>query len=132
VGVTDVAQLLAAVGGGTVLPSVAKAVWRRLTGSAAQARDETQIGRLTARVSELEELIDLLRRALDKHLIRESTVASLAELLIALLEQALGHFAVHGIEPPPGLLRNLDRARELLDRARLQIRQINEQPRGEG
>jgi hypothetical protein len=127
-GVQEVAQGLALLGGGSLLPWIVKECWQLLRGSADRAdkREHSEVERLTTRVGDLEELIDLLRKALDKHLIRESAVEGFAELLIALIEQALAHFSANDLEPPPGLLRNLDRARELLDRARAQIRTINE------
>lgn len=121
-----------------VLPLAGNALWRpgsvllrHLRGEvAAEARREEgerdrlvgEIDRLTARISELEELIDLLRKALDKHLIRESTVEAIAELLIVIIEQMLEHLA----PPPPAVIRTLDRARELLALARGQLEKINE------
>jgi hypothetical protein len=62
-------------------------------------------------------LVDLLRKALDKHLIRESAVVSAAELLIALIEQVQA--------PTPAMLRVRDRAVELLELARAQLNRIN-------
>jgi hypothetical protein len=77
-----------------------------------------EITRLTARVSDLEDLVDLLRKALDKHLIRESAIRTAAELLIAMIEQAPN--------PTDAMLRIRDRAVEILEQARTQLQQINQ------
>jgi hypothetical protein len=72
---------------GSAVPWPLKALWRQLRGSAQLA--ENEVGRLTRRIGDLEDLVDLLRKALDKHLIRESAIRTAAELLIAMPRPAL-------------------------------------------
>ena len=115
-----------------------KALWQALRGDADRARqaadakaerDERataaalqaalgEVGRQVARVGVLEELVDLLRKALDKHLIRESAIASACELLIALA----------GLMPTPSgaMLQMRDRAQQLLEDALAHAIRIDE------
>lgn len=121
-----------------VLPLLGNALWKPATAVArwlvhrdqhasraadrAADREAGEAERLAVRVGDLEELVDLLRRALDKHLIRESAVASGAEHLVGLIEQML----VHVPEPTDTMLRLYDRALDLLRQARAQTQHINE------
>jgi hypothetical protein len=102
-------------------PLVRLRAWLLRSGETAAAREQSEATRLLARVADLEDLIDLLRKALDKHLIRESSVVTLAELLINMIEQMLDHI----VDPPPALLRTYERALELLKLARAQLDKIN-------
>jgi hypothetical protein len=88
---------------------------RKASGEAQRLLDE--IAAKAQRIADLEDLVDLLRKALDKHLIRESAVVSAAELLIALIEQVQA--------PTPAMLRVRDRAVELLELAQAQLNRIN-------
>lgn len=109
---------------GSAAPWPLKALWRWLRGDAERAdqREAEELARLTARCGDLEELVDLLRRALDKHLIRESAIKTAAELLIAMIEQVP--------HPTPPMLRIRDRAVGILEQARAQLDQINRTERG--
>lgn len=93
---------------------LARLVGRLVRGDAAQeaAREASEVERMTARINDLEDLIDLLRKALDRHLVREGAIASACELLIALAG------LVH--KPTPAMLRMRDRAQQLLEDARAQ------------
>lgn len=121
--------LLPAVGGalvGSAAPWPAKALWAWIRGSvdreerkvaAEVARLHSELERLAGMLADRNELVDLLRKGLDKHLIREAAVASACELLIAL---------VHMVEKPtPAMLRMRDRALEVLEDARAHIIGIN-------
>ena len=114
--------LLPAIGGWltcAVVPWPAKAAWSWLRGgaSAKAAQQMTETARLASQLADRDDLVDLLRKALDKHLIRESAVASACELLIAL---------VHMVDiPTPAMLRMRDRALEVLEDARAHIGGIN-------
>jgi hypothetical protein len=81
------------------------------------AREQREIERLTVRCADLEVLVDLLRRALDRHLIRESAIASACELLIMV--------AAMVPQPTDAMLRIRDRAQQLLEDARAQTLKIN-------
>jgi hypothetical protein len=81
------------------------------------AREQSEIERLTVRNGDLEDLIDTLRKALDRHLIRESAIASACELLIML--------AALVPKPTEAMLRIRDRAQQLLEDARAQTSKIN-------
>lgn len=81
------------------------------------AREQSEIRRMVARIGDLEDLVDVLRKALDKHLIRESAIASACELLIAL--------AAMVPKPSEAMLRIRDRAQQLLEDARAQTANIN-------
>jgi hypothetical protein len=104
---------------GSAVPWPLKALWRQLRGSAQLA--ENEVGRLTRRIGDLEDLVDLLRKALDKHLIRESAIASACELLIALAKSVS--------KPSGAMLHIRDRAEQLLIDAQARIGTINREPR---
>lgn len=114
--------ILPAAGGilvGSAVPWPAKMLWRWIRGAADQEakREASEVERLAAQLAERDGLVDLLRKALDKHLIREAAVASACELLIAL---------VHMVDrPTPAMLRMRDRALEVLEDARAHISGIN-------
>lgn len=123
---------------GAAAPWPLKAAWRWLRGEAeiegrereaeagrgaraAQAelnRLLKEIARQAERNSDLEELVDLLRKALDKHLIRESAIASVCELLIALARLVE--------QPSAAMLHIRDRAQQLLEDARAQTIRIDQ------
>lgn len=121
---------LALVALGTGAPWPARAVWRLVRGKtdrdvadklALAKSTESEIERLTRRCSDLEELVDLLRRALDKHLMRESAIVSACELLIALAKLVP--------EPNSAMLHIRDRAEQLLQDAKARTSSINQLPR---
>jgi hypothetical protein len=115
----------ALIGVGTPWP--VKAVWRALRGDAEREearakidadRDAGELQRLTSRIGDLEDLVDLLRKALDKHLIRESAIASACELLIALAKLVP--------DPSGAMLHIRDRAQQLLEDARAHTLRIDQ------
>lgn len=125
------AALIGVVFGATAVPWPAKALWRLLRGGA--AREERalngevrrllgEITRQAARIADLEELVDLLRKALDKHLMRESAVASAAQFIVAIVQMVS--------DPTPEMVRLRDRAEQLLIDARAHIDSINNERRG--
>jgi hypothetical protein len=93
---------------------------RHLRGN--EAREQSEVERLIRRVGDLEDLIDTLRKALDRHLIRESAIASACELLIMLASLVE--------KPDEAMLRIRDRARQLLQDARAQTTRINNRKGG--
>jgi hypothetical protein len=112
---------------GTAAPWPLKAVWQVLRGRSERetvqanlgaARDAAEFARLTKRASDLEELVDLLRKALDKHLIRESAIASACELLIALAKLVP--------DPSGAMLHIRDRAQQLLEDARAHTLRVDQ------
>jgi hypothetical protein len=109
------ASALAGVVFGTGLPWLLKALWRALRGEV--VREQGEIDRLASMLAEANELVDLLRRALDKHMIRESAIAGTAELLIAVIKLVP--------DPTDAMLHVLGRAEEVLDLARQRIAKIN-------
>jgi hypothetical protein len=111
---------------GTAAPWPLKALWHALRGSADRDDRDTaaaldaalgEIARHVRRISDLEELVDLLRRALDKSLIRESAIASACELLIAVAKLVP--------KPSPAMLHMRDRAQQLLEDAQARTTNIN-------
>lgn len=115
--------LLPAVGGalvGAAAPWPAKALWRlvRGPGEREDAREGAELQRLAAQLAERDDLVDVLRKALDKHLIRESAVVAACELLIAL--------AGLTPNPTPAMLDMRDRAKQLLLHARAHLTAINQ------
>lgn len=118
----DHSTWLAAAGGllaGGVAPWPAKAVWRLLRGSGEQAakREAAELERLAAQLAERDDLVDVLRKALDKHWIRYSAVVSACELLIALAGMVE--------KPTPAMVRMRDQAKRLLEDARTHLTNIN-------
>lgn len=80
---------------GSALPWPAKGVWRLLRGSpereaaaaeAAAERDGDMIQRLLDRAHDVETMLEVLRKALDKNLVRENSVVTAAELLLGIVE----------------------------------------------
>lgn len=103
---------------GMVLRMVRGQAARDAAAKAADAvREQSEIERITARCSDLDDLVDTLRRALDRHLIRESAIASACELLIALVAMVP--------RPTEPMLRIRDRAQQLLEDARAQTSKMN-------
>jgi hypothetical protein len=129
--VKDVWAALIGVVIGSGLPWCLKTVWRLLLDDA--GREERalngevrrllgEITRQAARIADLEELVDLLRKALDKHLMRESAVASAAQFIVAIVQMVA--------DPTPEMIRLRDRAEQLLIDARAHIVTINNERRG--
>lgn len=80
---------------GTALPWPFKALWRILRGTpereataaeVAAERDGDMIQRLLDRSHEVETMLEVLRKALDKNLVRENSVVTAAELLLGIVE----------------------------------------------
>jgi len=104
---------------GTALPWPFKAVWRFLRGypereaaaaEAAAERDGDMIQRLLDRNHDVETMLEVLRRALDKNLVRENSVVTAAELLLGIVEL---------IEKPTAAMKIMRlRAIEILELAR--------------
>lgn len=121
--------LLPAVGGALAahaVPWPAKALWQWIRGGAdarAQSeavqakREQSEIQRLAVQLGDAFDLIDLLRKALDKHMIRWGSVVSACELLIALAGMVE--------RPTPAMVAMRDRAKRLLEDARSQMHSIN-------
>lgn len=127
----QVATVLIGTAIGAGMPWPVKAAWRLLHGQALREERKTdgevqrmlaEIGRQAARIAELEDLVDLLRRALDKHLMRESSVASAAQFIVAILHMVP--------DPTPEMMRLRDRAERLLIDARAHLNAINGERRG--
>lgn len=94
---------LVGLGGLAVAPWPIKALWRLWRGpaekaTAAAAREArsveaelerllAEIARLTARHGDLEELVDLLRRELDKALVRGNATLTMARILLFAVDQ---------------------------------------------
>lgn len=81
-----------------------------------------EISRQATRIADLEDLVDLLRKALDKHLMRESAVANAAQFIVAIIQMVPN--------PTPDMMRLRDQAEKLLRDARAHISSINNQKRG--
>lgn len=104
---------------GASAPWPAKALWGWIRGSQASqlAREANELQRLAAQLEDALDLVDLLRKALDKHMIRWGAVASACELLIALVRM---------IDKPTPAMRDMkEQARRLLDDARAHLTSIN-------
>jgi len=80
---------------GTTLPWPLKGVWRLLRGSpereaaaaeTAAERDGDMIQRLLDRCHEVETMLEVLRKVLDKNLVRENSIVTAAELLLGMVE----------------------------------------------
>lgn len=80
---------------GTTLPWPFKAIMRMLRGTpereAAAAeldakRDGEMIQRLLDRAHDVESMLEVLRKALDKNLVRENSIVTAAELLLGMVE----------------------------------------------
>lgn len=117
-----------------ILPLAGNALWKpfsalvnlaRGRSAAAADREQSEIERLTVQVAALNELVDLLRRALDKHMIRESTVLTFAELAVQAIRQLLDLLDHLDVEPPASVLGALERAVELQRLAQAQLTKIN-------
>ena len=86
---------LVGVAFGATLPWPFKALWRLIRGSpereataaeTAAERDSDMIQRLLTRAHEVESMLEVLRKALDKNLVRENAVVTAAELLLGIVE----------------------------------------------
>ncbi|HVM38341.1 MAG TPA: hypothetical protein VM265_08145 [Sphingomicrobium sp.] len=94
-----------------LLPLAGAALWKP-----ACALARWMAGR-QSRIEHLEQAIDELRRALDKGRVRESAIASVAELLI---------FAIDHVDAPsPAIVALRARALEVLELAQAQLGQFN-------
>jgi hypothetical protein len=92
---STIAGAIIGVAFGTALPWPLKALWRLLRGSADREaaaeeldakRDGDMIQRLLDRVHDVETMLEVLRKALDKNLVRESSIVTAAELLLGIAE----------------------------------------------
>lgn len=108
-GVQEIAQWLAALGGGALLPSIAKLIWRRLGNSAEQEQ---------SRIENLEQLVEVLRRALDKVRLREDALAQVLGVLIFGLKQVE--------DLSPGISDAIERAIEILESAQDRLGRLND------
>jgi hypothetical protein len=89
--------------------------WKPLTGFVGLTRGDRT--REQGRIEKLEDLIDELRRALDKGRVRESAIAAVAELLI---------FAIDHVEEPSSAMLELRaRALEVLELAHAHLQGLN-------
>lgn len=102
-------------------PATAAARWLNKSSAAAREAEVSEIERLTVRVADLEDLVDLLRAALNKNLIREGAIASACELLIALVRMVPN--------PDAAMLHMRDRAQQLLVEARAHLSTVKRGPR---
>lgn len=80
---------------GTALPWPLQKLWRLIRGypereaaaaETAAERDGDMIQRLLDRNHDCETMLDVLRKALDKNLVRENSVVTAAELLLGIVE----------------------------------------------
>lgn len=80
---------------GNALPWPFKTIWRILRGTpereaaaaeTAAERDGDMIQRLLDRNHDVETMLEVLRKALDKNLVRENSVVTAAELLLGIVE----------------------------------------------
>lgn len=103
------AQLAAAALSGSALPACGKYLARLITGGAQ---------RESSRVSSLEDLVDALRRALDKGRLREDALAQVLGVLI---------FALKSIEEiSPAIGDALERAIDILEGAQSHLQRLSE------
>jgi regulator of sirC expression with transglutaminase-like and TPR domain len=116
---------------GNRAPWPVKALWQWMHGAGARrerqvsgevSRLMAEITRQAARITDLEDLIDLLRKALDKHLMRESAVANAAQFIVAIIQLVP--------EPTADMMRLRDQAEQLLRDARAHVASINDERRG--
>lgn len=120
----DVLVALASAAGTWSLPRLGALAMRLVRGDADREVGEiermlSEIGRQAARITDLEDLINLLRKALDKHLMREAAIASAAEFVIAIVKMVP--------DPTAEMIHLRDRAEQLLRDAKAQISTINQQ-----
>lgn len=109
-GIVDIAQLVAAVGGGTLLPSIAKSIGRRLGYQATREQNRTET---------LEQLVEVLRRAIDKVRLREDALAQVLGVLI---------FALRQVEDlSPTIADAIERAIEILEGAQDRLARLGSQ-----
>lgn len=107
-GIIDLAQLLGALGLGSIIPWA----WRFLARLLSNAADHEQ-----SSIERLQDLVDALRRALDKGRLREDALAQVLGVLI---------FGLKGIENlSPGMADAIERAIEILEKVQDQLRQIH-------
>jgi hypothetical protein len=110
-GVQEIAALAGTLGIGSALPSIGKAAWRWIRGYGV---------RELSRIEVLEQLVDALRRALDKCRSREDALAQVLGVLI---------FGLKHIEDlNPVIADAIERAIEILERAQ---NQLGAKPKGE-
>jgi hypothetical protein len=81
---------------GTALPWPLKIIWRVVRGDpereakaaeTAADRDGDLIQRLLDRCHDVETMLEVVRKALDKNLVRENSVVTAAEILLGIIEQ---------------------------------------------
>lgn len=116
---TTIAAAIIGVAFGTTLPWPLKGVWRLIRGApereAAAAeldakRDGDMIQRLLDRAHDVEAMLEVLRKALDKNLVRENSIVTAAELLLGIVELI--------DKPTPAMKSMRLRAMEILTMAR--------------
>ena len=92
---STIAGAIIGVAFGTALPWPLKMIWRLIRGSPereasanelAAERDGDMIQRLINRAHDVEAYLEVLRKALDKNLVRENSVVTAAELLLGIVE----------------------------------------------
>jgi hypothetical protein len=120
----QVATALIGVAIGSAVPWPIKAAWRMLRGDVARdvARADraelerllAEITRLAERHGDLEDLVDLLRRELDKALVRGNATLTMARILLFAVDQ----------EPRPSsaMIAARDQARRVISAADAQIK----------
>lgn len=108
-GVQDIAAIIAAIGGGALLRSPFEAAWRWAKGSAEREAN---------RVGDLEQLVEVLRRAIDKVRLREDALAQVLGLLI------FGLRHIEDLSPP--IADAIERAIEILEGAKDQLSRLDD------
>jgi len=109
-GLQDLAQIGVPLGVGSALPWIIKTAWSWFKGSADREQN---------RVESLEQLVEVLRRALDKVRLREDALAQVLGVLIFGLRQ------VEDLSPAIG--DAIDRAIDILEQAQDRLVRINGQ-----
>jgi hypothetical protein len=108
-GIQEVAQIAGALGIGSALPWVFRTTLRLMSGSAEREQSRSQ---------NLEQLVEVLRRALDKVRLREDALAQVLGVLI---------FGLRQVEDlSPAISDAIERAIEILEGAQDRLVRINE------
>lgn len=126
----QIGTALVGVAVGSAVPWPLKALWRLLRGDVERADRRAQaeatreaaelerllaeIARLTARHGDLEDLVDLLRRELDKALVRGNATLTMARILLFAVDQEP--------KPSPAMIAARDQARRVISAADDQIK----------
>lgn len=116
---SNIGAAIIGVAFGTALPWPLKGVWRMLRGNpereaaaaeTAAERDGDMIQRLLDRNHDTDSMLEVLRKALDKNLVRENSVVTAAELFLSIVEMI--------DKPTPAMKAMRLRAIEILAMAR--------------